>query len=75
MKEGGKTYMDQQQMESINRIALFIRALNHPLRQEILALLDENKDNTKKLIVNDIRKNVRQEQSVVSQHLAILLRV
>ncbi|PPK87547.1 ArsR family transcriptional regulator [Neolewinella xylanilytica] len=47
---------------------MILRALNHELRQQIIQLLcDEGSLN-----VTDIFVNLRVEQSVVSQHLAIL---
>src|SRR5260370_2458969 len=49
---------------------LHLRALNHKLRPPIQRLLDENK----KLTVTEIYVHLRLEQSVASQHLAILRR-
>jgi ArsR family transcriptional regulator, virulence genes transcriptional regulator len=49
---------------------LALRAVNHPLRQEIIEML-QGKDNT---TVTDIYLKLRIEQSVASQHLAILRR-
>jgi DNA-binding transcriptional ArsR family regulator len=49
---------------------LILRALNHKLRQQIIRLLDESK----KLTVTQIYVQLRLEQSVASQHLAILRR-
>ncbi|MGB3800585.1 MAG: metalloregulator ArsR/SmtB family transcription factor [Lewinella sp.] len=47
---------------------MILRALNHDLRQQIIQLLcDEGSLN-----VTDIFVNLRVEQSVASQHLAIL---
>ncbi len=50
--------------------AMTLRAINHKLRQQIVALLDENK----RMNVTDIYVKLRLEQSVASQHLAILRR-
>ncbi len=50
--------------------AMTLRAINHKLRQQIIALLDENK----RMNVTDIYVKLRLEQSVASQHLAILRR-
>jgi DNA-binding transcriptional ArsR family regulator len=47
-----------------------LRAINHKLRQQIVKLLDENK----RMNVTDIYVKLRLEQSVASQHLAILRR-
>jgi DNA-binding transcriptional ArsR family regulator len=52
------------------KAALVLRALNHKLRQQILKYIDENK----KTIVTTVYKKLRIEQSVASQHLAILRR-
>ncbi len=46
-----------------------IRALNHPLRQKILTLIKENGN---WMNVKDIYTKLSIEQSVASQHLAIL---
>ena len=45
-----------------------LRALNHPLRQKMLALIEENGS----MIVTDIYQKLRIEQSVASQQLAIM---
>jgi DNA-binding transcriptional ArsR family regulator len=50
------------------KAALILRALNHNLRCKILELLDEHK----RMPVTQIYKKLRIEQSVASQHLAIL---
>jgi DNA-binding transcriptional ArsR family regulator len=55
---------------NVKKAALVLRALNHKLRQQIVKTLDENK----KMTVTDIYVNLRLEQSVASQHLAILRR-
>ena len=47
---------------------LFLRAAKHPYRQQILDLLEEKG----KLVVSEITIRTKTEQSVVSQHLAIL---
>jgi DNA-binding transcriptional ArsR family regulator len=52
----------------LKKAAIILRALNHKLRQQILRLIDENK----KITVTDIYIKLRLEQSVASQHLAIL---
>ena len=49
---------------------MVLRAINHKLRQQIVRLLDEKK----KLTVTDVYITMRLEQSVASQHLAILRR-
>jgi DNA-binding transcriptional ArsR family regulator len=54
----------------LRKAALVLRAVNHKLRQRIIDLLEENK----KMTVTDIYVKLRLEQSVASQHLAILRR-
>ena len=54
----------------LKKAALILRALNHKLRQQLLHLLDEHK----KVTVTEIYVKLRLEQSVVSQHLAIMRR-
>lgn len=49
---------------------LVLRAVNHRLRQQIINLLSQNDQIT----VTDIYVKLRLEQSVASQHLAILRR-
>lgn len=52
-----------------NKKALHIlRAINHPLRIEILKLIDKNKQIT----VTNIFATLKIEQAIASQHLAIL---
>jgi DNA-binding transcriptional ArsR family regulator len=48
--------------------ALILRAVNHKLRQQILKLIHQNG----KMTVTEIYVKLRLEQSVASQHLAIL---
>lgn len=52
----------------VKKAALVLRAVNHKLRQQILKLIDENG----KMTVTDLYVKLRLEQSVASQHLAIL---
>ena len=52
------------------KAALILRSINHKLRQQIIKLLDE----TQKMTVTEIYVKLRLEQSVASQHLAILRR-
>src|SRR5687767_8448746 len=54
----------------VKKSSLILRALNHKLRQQILKLLEEQT----KLTVTEIYIQLRLEQSVASQHLAILRR-
>jgi DNA-binding transcriptional ArsR family regulator len=53
---------------SLKKAALVLRALNHKLRQQLLKLIEEEK----KITVTEIYVRLRLEQSVASQHLAIL---
>jgi len=55
---------------SLRKAVLVLRAVNHELRQSIIELLQE----TDKLTVTEIYVKLRLEQSVASQHLAILRR-
>ena len=54
----------------LKKSAMILRALNHKLRQQLLHLLDEQP----KITVTEIYVKLRLEQSVVSQHLAIMRR-
>jgi len=54
----------------LKKSAMILRALNHKLRQLLIKLIDEQQ----KITVTEIYVNLRLEQSVVSQHLAILRR-
>jgi ArsR family transcriptional regulator, virulence genes transcriptional regulator len=55
---------------NLKKAALILRALNHKLRQQIIKLIDEQR----KMTVTEIYVKLRLEQSVASQHLAILRR-
>jgi DNA-binding transcriptional ArsR family regulator len=52
----------------LKKAALILRAINHPLRQQMLGLIHQNKQIT----VTSIYVKLRLDQSVASQHLAIL---
>ena len=52
----------------VKKGALVFRAINHPLRRQMLQLLHENA----RMTVTEIFIKLRLEQSVASQHLAIL---
>jgi ArsR family transcriptional regulator, virulence genes transcriptional regulator len=54
--------------QQVRIAALSLRALNHKFRQQILKMLMEQKT----MIVTDIYVKLRVDQSVASQHLAIL---
>jgi ArsR family transcriptional regulator, virulence genes transcriptional regulator len=53
---------------SVKKAAVVLRALNHKLRQQLLKLIEDEK----KITVTEIYVKLRLEQSVASQHLAIL---
>ena len=67
-----KTNTEEQTLQldalELRKAALVYRAVNHPLRQQMLKLLHQNK----RMIVTDVYVKLRLEQSVASQHLAIL---
>ena len=52
----------------LKKAALIFRAINHKLRQQLLELIHKRT----RIRVTDIFVKLRLEQSVVSQHLAIL---
>lgn len=52
----------------LKKAALILRAVNHKLRQQIMKLVHQNG----KMTVTEIYVKLRLEQSVASQHLAIL---
>ncbi|MCW3074417.1 MAG: ArsR family transcriptional regulator [Flaviaesturariibacter sp.] len=53
---------------TLKKAALILRAVNHKLRQQILKLIHQKG----KITVTEIYVKLRLEQSVASQHLAIL---
>ena len=80
MDTGMKTEQMSQQLNgspnlnidfhNVKKAALVLRALNHKLRQQMLGLIE----NESKITVTEIYVKMRLEQSVASQHLAILRR-
>ena len=54
----------------LKKTAVILRALNHRLRQEIFKLLETRT----KMTVTEIYQQLHLEQSVASQHLALLRR-
>ncbi|MBK9108890.1 MAG: helix-turn-helix transcriptional regulator [Saprospiraceae bacterium] len=68
LKKGPKEV--QLDYSDLRRAVLVLRAVNHKLRQRVIDLLEENDTMT----VTDIYIKLRLEQSVASQHLAILRR-
>ena len=55
---------------NVKKAALVLRALNHKLRQQMLRMLEDNS----RMTVTELYVQLRLEQSVASQHLAILRR-
>lgn len=55
---------------TLKKVALVLRAINHPLRQQLLKLLHQHR----RMAVSELYKKLHLEQSVASQHLAILRR-
>ena len=53
---------------NVKKAAMILRAVNHKLRQQVLKLIDEHG----RMTVTEIYVKLRLEQSVASQHLAIL---
>lgn len=68
LKQGDKEI--QLDYADLRKAVLVLRAVNHKLRQRIIDLLEESDTMT----VTDIYIKLRLEQSVASQHLAILRR-
>jgi DNA-binding transcriptional ArsR family regulator len=69
MLSNGKAPLKVDLLHS-KKAAMILRALNHKLRQQIVKLIDEQQ----KMTVTEIYVKLRLEQSVASQHLAILRR-
>ncbi len=67
--KSGAGFLKTEEREILKRSKMKIRALYHPLREKILALIDGNKN---VMHVTEIYVKLRIEQSVASQHLAIL---
>ena len=60
--------LENLNLPRLKKTAQVIRALNHPLRLDIVTLISKNES----LTVTQIYFKMRIEQSVASQHLAIL---
>ena len=56
------------QSSNIKKGVLMLRTINHLLRQQMLSLIHEKK----RITVTEIHKKFRIEQSVASEHLALL---
>lgn len=70
LKDEKKTGRVVINSEKLNFAKMAIRAFDHPLRKRILETLNPSK----RLDVTTIYKKLKLEQSVASQHLAILRR-
>lgn len=57
-------------LQILRKSVLVLRSVNHKLRQEIIQIIDKNG----KMTVTDLYIKLRIEQSVASQHLALLRR-
>ena len=68
LKKGSKEV--QLDYVDLRKAVLVLRAVNHKLRQKLIDILDDSDTMT----VTDIYIKLRLEQSVASQHLAILRR-
>ena len=69
LKKGSKNV--QLDYGELRKAVLVLRAVNHKLRQRVIHLLEETDEG---MTVTDIYIKLRLEQSVASQHLAILRR-
>jgi DNA-binding transcriptional ArsR family regulator len=63
------SYLKTEDKEILKRAKQKIRALNHPLREKMLALINSSNN---KMNVTELYVKLRIEQSVASQHLAVL---
>lgn len=59
---------NQLEIKNLDKAIKLLKSIKHSLRKDILKLIDSKKE----LKVTDIYKKLQLEQSVVSQHLAIL---
>jgi DNA-binding transcriptional ArsR family regulator len=69
-KNDDKTGKIQLKHDILRKAVLTLRSVNHPLRRKIIAMLKKDE----KMTVTEIYVQLRLEQSVASQHLAILRR-
>lgn len=70
MLNSGSKKEIQVELLTLKKADLIIRALNHKLRLQIIKLLHDKEE----LTVTEIYVKLRLEQSVASQHLALLRR-
>jgi DNA-binding transcriptional ArsR family regulator len=59
---------NQFEIKNINKAIITLKAIDHKFRKDILKLIESKKEIT----VTEIYKKLQMEQSVVSQHLALL---
>lgn len=64
----------QSDLENFKKAKTIIRALDHPVRMQILTFLLQSEAEEESKTVTDLYTKFRTEQSVMSQHLAILRR-
>src|SRR5688572_26567278 len=62
-------YISKEEHAALEKAKAKIRALNHPLRQKMLALIKQNKN---RMPVTPIYKTLKIEQSIASLSLQIL---
>ena len=62
--------ISNEQKTELRKAVLVLRAVNHKLRQQMIELIETNK----RMTVTDLYIKLHLEQSVASQHLAILRR-
>jgi DNA-binding transcriptional ArsR family regulator len=68
-KDNGKDHI-RLDYGKLRRAVLTLRAINHPLRKKMISMLEEKR----KMTVTEVYDLLKIEQSVASQHLAILRR-
>ena len=68
VKPGSKEKGLEIHLDELKKAALTLRAINHKIRQNILNLIDKNKEIT----VSEIYYRLKLEQSLTSAHLAVL---
>jgi len=73
-KENSSQAKGEINKTAAKKAVLVFRAVNHPLRQRIAELLQEEEAAGRKMTVTDLYIKLRLEQSVASQHLAIMRR-
>jgi ArsR family transcriptional regulator len=59
------TYINDKEVEKLNRIAFILKTIAHPLRLGVIHLLEQNES----MSVSDICENLGSEQSLTSHHL------